>query len=1095
MKILLALALLGVPSLAQVQLGKNVQIGAGSTTVNFITSLTTTGTSGPASVASGVLNIPQYTFNFTLGATPITAGSTITAVTGLSVNGVTLNAAGSSTLFLNQAGGYTTPAGGGTGNTTSTSLTTNTIPKANGANSLINSGLTDDGTSLSYTGAGTANGISFPASSTPVTPAAATVIYESDSSGNAAISENGAAASRVCTAGNGQCPGGTGSVTSVSVVTANGVSGTVATPTTTPAITLTLGAITPTTVASAGAISTTNGAVNVTQTGAGNQIPIDAADSALATGNTSVLEVGLDTGGNDSAVYGFKNVGGTTSALNLGVIGITSGAQTTFNNAGNWTIPGTINGVPLTAAGSSSLFLNQAGGYTTPAGGGSGVQYNASTTNNLFYGDSRFIVASGCTTDGSTAGAITAWSITSNVLTITSANSLTAGEALQLFGFGTSTFFNGQNVVVSATGLSGTQFQVPFTHANGSATEAGKFGCTYNWPRQAATRPFFATHGTVTNGGISGGTVAIMNSNYTANAHPLSPAVTGFPGFLFLQAGYNDANASCLSAASIEASYQTLWATAHTDGWTVVQTSIPLGPFNTTLCPGGPAAFAAVNNWLRGQSKTSTSATGQFWDKFIDIAQVLSDDTNLTLFNSDTIHMNDAGDSLAAELTNQAMGVQGSSLQAYFTCTAANNCAALNAANVFTADQTISKSGPTFTLNDTASGGAYASSIFNNGGTGIPYLAVNGSFFGSYHTVSSHPLLQLVDGCYGFNATGAGAFAISNPAYAAICPVQSTAEFDFGNGTYQDKSGTIKAAAAFFSGLGSSTSPLCTTTGGQLTNSGCSTLTGTSPIVVSGGTISCPTCGTSTATSVTINGGSSLGTANINGTTPAAPGGNTNVTFQVSGSNVSAYVPTSGGGGSGLFSGILSAPTIAGTGLTSAINNSGTSTFANVGNGIKMSDTSTVPNVEAIVKAYPGAPFTLTALISLPISTGSFANLGLTIADTLTGKLMVFGLQANSNWAPQVSSYTNPTTFSASLLAGSMGYIPPFLWLRLKDDGTNISYSISVDGNNFSKTPIYTVAKSASFLGATGFNFIGAFISPQGANSDTTLMSWTITTP
>src|SRR4030067_220350 len=42
--------------------------------------------------------------------------------------------------------------------------------------------------------------------------------------------------------------GGTGTVTSVSIVTANGVSGSVATATTTPAITLTLGAITPSAV-------------------------------------------------------------------------------------------------------------------------------------------------------------------------------------------------------------------------------------------------------------------------------------------------------------------------------------------------------------------------------------------------------------------------------------------------------------------------------------------------------------------------------------------------------------------------------------------------------------------------------------------------------------------------------------------------------------------------------------------------------------------------------------------------------------------------------------------------------------------------------
>lgn len=51
--------------------------------------------------------------SFTLGSTSIALGSTATAVAGLGVNGVTLNAAGSPSLFLNQAGGYTAPSGGG----------------------------------------------------------------------------------------------------------------------------------------------------------------------------------------------------------------------------------------------------------------------------------------------------------------------------------------------------------------------------------------------------------------------------------------------------------------------------------------------------------------------------------------------------------------------------------------------------------------------------------------------------------------------------------------------------------------------------------------------------------------------------------------------------------------------------------------------------------------------------------------------------------------------------------------------------------------------------------------------------------------------
>lgn len=51
---------------------------------------------------------------------------------------------------------------------------------------------------------------------------------------------------------------GSGTVSSVSVVTANGVSGSVANPTTTPAITLTLGAITPSSVAATGTVTGSN---------------------------------------------------------------------------------------------------------------------------------------------------------------------------------------------------------------------------------------------------------------------------------------------------------------------------------------------------------------------------------------------------------------------------------------------------------------------------------------------------------------------------------------------------------------------------------------------------------------------------------------------------------------------------------------------------------------------------------------------------------------------------------------------------------------------------------------------------------------------
>ena len=57
------------------------------------------------------------------------------------------------TLCTDANGGATTTgcSAGGGGNTTSTSLTTNTLPKANGANSIINSNETDDGTTFATT--------------------------------------------------------------------------------------------------------------------------------------------------------------------------------------------------------------------------------------------------------------------------------------------------------------------------------------------------------------------------------------------------------------------------------------------------------------------------------------------------------------------------------------------------------------------------------------------------------------------------------------------------------------------------------------------------------------------------------------------------------------------------------------------------------------------------------------------------------------------------------------------------------------------------------------------------------------------------------
>lgn len=69
--------------------------------------------------------------------------------------------------------------------------------------------------------------------------------------------------------------------------------------------------------------------------------------------------------------------------------------------------------------------------------------------------------------------AITSGVVSSNVATFAgSFTGLTAGTTLDLEGFPTSTFFNGQIVTVLSTGLSPTQFQANFTHADGGGAQA-----------------------------------------------------------------------------------------------------------------------------------------------------------------------------------------------------------------------------------------------------------------------------------------------------------------------------------------------------------------------------------------------------------------------------------------------------------------------------------------------------------------------------------------------------------------------------------------------------------------------------------------------
>ena len=213
--------------------------------------------------------------------------------------------------------------------------------------------------------------------------------------------------------------------------------------------------------------------------------------------------------------------------------------------------------------------------------------------------------------------AITGWSITSNVATFTyftSSACFAAGESVTLSGFGTSTFFNGQTVTILSAGLSGTQFEANFTHANGSATEAGAFNLDVTvTPESAKLYSIANILSTCVNsaGGNTGcGTLFadVTPSGGTAptdtlqaavymSLNPTSANATAYPANLVALCGLVTATPAFSSTGGCP-------GTAPTD-WTLGIQYTNAGALND---PQNMAADASGNIWVVNRNGTSSAS-------------------------------------------------------------------------------------------------------------------------------------------------------------------------------------------------------------------------------------------------------------------------------------------------------------------------------------------------------------------------------------------------------------------------------------------------------------------------------------------------------
>lgn len=175
-------------------------------------------------------------------------------------------------------------------------------------------------------------------------------------------------------------PLGSGTVTSVSVVSANGVSGTVATPTTTPAITLSLGAITPSTVNGVTLSGTSSPTLAVTGTSSisGSH---SGTSSGTNTGDQTITLTGNVTGSGTGSFATTIAAGVVTNSMLSNVATATFKGRTTAGTGSPEDLTATqatailnqftsaLQGVVPASGGGTSNYLRADGTWSTPSGG------------------------------------------------------------------------------------------------------------------------------------------------------------------------------------------------------------------------------------------------------------------------------------------------------------------------------------------------------------------------------------------------------------------------------------------------------------------------------------------------------------------------------------------------------------------------------------------------------------------------------------------------------------------------------------------------------------------------------------------------------
>lgn len=181
--------------------------------------------------------------------------------------------------------------------------------------------------------------------------------------------------------------------------------------------------------------------------------------------------------------------------------------------------------------------------------------------------------------------------------------------------------------------------------------------------------------------------------------------------------------------------------------------------------------------------------------------------------------------------------------------------------------------------------------------------------------------------------------------------------------------------------------------------------------------------------------------------------------------------------------------------------NQGGATISTVNGGVSISVPASATNNRRLrVKEAPAYPYTLTSIVIPTFVGGVEMGAAIGLRESNTGKLTAIAVMATYTGFAFSSISTarivSPTSSGDTLTATSViGTVAPSsaIWLQITYDGSDISYSFSVDGRNFNT--LFAETKAAHFTVAPDQVWFGCDVATASYSGAATFIHWSLPSP